>query len=286
MREIVSVFGIEEKPNTTVPITVPEHLVSNDERIARPDLTYICSISPLCQDTTPNSLFWLHSHLKAWLTFLLNGSANKASSKCTSLVSSTCMINTLFSYTVIETEKYAHVTFFFNGGVEDKFKKEDRFLIDSPKVATYDLQPEMSVLSVASKVAEIVKTKDYEFVMCNFAPPDMVGHTGKYDAAVKAISYTDKAVKTVYEACKEAGYVLLITADHGNAEQMINPETGNPHTAHATNPVPFIMTADPNEYSFGKDAEDEEEGALCDVAPTILDLMGLEKPHGTLISIK
>jgi len=180
---------------------------------------------------------------------------------------------------VAETEKYAHVTFFFNGGVEDKFKKEDRFLIDSPKVATYDLQPEMSVLSVASKVAEIVKTKDYEFVMCNFAPPDMVGHTGKYDAAVKAISYTDKAVKTVYEACKEAGYVLLITADHGNAEQMINPETGNPHTAHTTNPVPFIMTADPNEYSFGKDAEDEEEGALCDVAPTILDLMGLEKPH-------
>jgi 2,3-bisphosphoglycerate-independent phosphoglycerate mutase len=173
------------------------------------------------------------------------------------------------------------VTFFFNGGVERQFEHEERFLIDSPKVATYDLQPEMSVLKVADKVAEIVKSKEYEFVMCNFAPPDMVGHTGKYEPAVAAISHTDKAVKTVYEACKEAGYILLVTADHGNAEQMVNAETGAPHTAHTTNPVPFIMTADPKVYSFAEDGEGTEEGALCDVAPTILALMGLEKPEGT-----
>jgi len=140
-------------------------------------------------------------------------------------------------------------------------------------VATYDLQPEMSVLKVSEKVAEIVKSKEFDFVMCNFAPPDMVGHTGKYDAAVKAITQTDHAVKTVYEACKEAGYILLITADHGNAEQMINPETKAPHTAHTTNPVPFIMAADPKEYSFAEDGNGTEEGALCDVAPTILALM-------------
>jgi 2,3-bisphosphoglycerate-independent phosphoglycerate mutase len=131
----------------------------------------------------------------------------------------------------------------------------------------------MSALKVSDKVAEIVKSKEYDFVMCNFAPPDMVGHTGKFDAAVTAISETDKAVKTIYEACKEAGYILLITADHGNAEQMINPDTGAPHTAHTTNPVPFIITVDPKEYSFAGDEEGQEEGALCDVAPTILALM-------------
>ncbi|KAG8859390.1 hypothetical protein FRB91_008259 [Serendipita sp. 411] len=178
---------------------------------------------------------------------------------------------------VAETEKYAHVTFFFNGGVETQFDHEDRVLIDSPKVATYDLQPEMSALKVGDKVAEIVRSKEYEFVMCNFAPPDMVGHTGKYEAAVEAISHTDKAVKAIADACKEAGYILAITADHGNAEQMINPDTGAPHTAHTTNPVPFIIVADPKEYSFADDEEGEEPGALCDVAPTILALMGLDQ---------
>lgn len=180
-----------------------------------------------------------------------------------------------------ETEKYAHVTFFFNGGVEKQFERENRFLIDSPKVATYDLQPEMSVPAVAEKVAEVVRSKEYDFVMCNFAPPDMVGHTGKYDAAVRAISATDKAVKTVYDACEEAGYILIVTADHGNAEQMKNPETGNPHTAHTTNPVPLIMTADPKEHSFAEDGKEEEPGALCDVAPTVLDLMVRILPGGT-----
>ena len=174
-----------------------------------------------------------------------------------------------------ETEKYAHVTFFFNGGVEKQFEHEERHMIPSPKVATYDKEPKMSVHGVAEKVAEVVRAGEHEFVMCNFAPPDMVGHTGVYEAAVEAISHTDEAVGIVYKACQDAGYILLITADHGNAEQMINPETGAPHTAHTTNPVPFIMTGDPKVLSFAEDKKDgdEEEGALCDVAPTVLDIM-------------
>lgn len=118
-----------------------------------------------------------------------------------------------------ETEKYAHVTFFFNGGVEKQFEGEERVMIPSPKVATYDQQPEMNAQGVADSVAETVKSQKYEFVMCNFAPPDMVGHTGDFDAAVKAITATDKAVQTIYDACMEAGYEIAITADHGNAEQ-------------------------------------------------------------------
>ncbi|GJE85568.1 2,3-bisphosphoglycerate-independent phosphoglycerate mutase [Phanerochaete sordida] len=182
---------------------------------------------------------------------------------------------------IAETEKYAHVTFFFNGGVEKQFEGEERHMIPSPKVPTYDKDPKMSVEGVAEKVAEVVKKGEHEFVMCNFAPPDMVGHTGVYDAAVEAINHTDKAVGIVYKACQEAGYVLLITADHGNAEQMINPETGNPHTAHTTNPVPFTMTGDPKKLAFLEDKKDgeEEEGALADVAPTVLAIMGLPQPE-------
>ncbi|KAH9854492.1 cofactor-independent phosphoglycerate mutase [Lenzites betulinus] len=182
---------------------------------------------------------------------------------------------------VAETEKYAHVTFFFNGGVEKQFDQEERHMIPSPRVATYDLQPKMSVQGVADKVAALVSAGEHDFVMCNFAPPDMVGHTGVYDAAVEAISHTDKAVKTVYDACEAAGYILLVTADHGNAEQMVNPETGAPHTAHTTNPVPFIMTGDPKTLTFAEDKKDgeEEEGALCDVAPTVLDILGLPQPE-------
>lgn len=183
---------------------------------------------------------------------------------------------------IAETEKYAHVTFFFNGGAEKQFSGEERFMVASPKVATYDLQPQMSAQEVADKVAEVVASKKHEFVMCNFAPPDMVGHTGVYEAAVKAIDATDKAVGTIYEACEDAGYILLITADHGNAEQMINPETGAPHTAHTTNKVPFIMTG--KDLEFVQDEEGakgpDEAGALADVAPTVLALMGLPQPEG------
>ncbi|KAF9236130.1 cofactor-independent phosphoglycerate mutase [Melanogaster broomeanus] len=191
------------------------------------------------------------------------------------------MTNASHQAHIAETEKYAHVTFFFNGGVEKQFPSEERYMIASPKVATYDLQPEMSAQGVADKVAEVVKSQKHEFVMCNFAPPDMVGHTGVLDAAIKAITATDKAVGTIYDACEEAGYVLLITADHGNAEQMLNPETGEPHTAHTTNKVPFIMTG--KELEFVEDVDGastaEEAGALADVAPTVLAVMGLPQPE-------
>lgn len=160
-------------------------------------------------------------------------------------------------------------------------------MLPSPKVATYDLQPGMSASAVASKVADVLAAGTQEFVMCNFAPPDMVGHTGKLDAAIKAIGETDKAVGVVAEACKKHGYVLVITADHGNAEQMKDKETGNPHTAHTTNPVPFILAGSGKGEEAGKlalvedkEGEGEEVGALADVAPTILAIMGLEQPEG------
>ncbi|KAI0299962.1 hypothetical protein BC826DRAFT_720379 [Russula brevipes] len=186
---------------------------------------------------------------------------------------------------IAETEKYAHVTFFFNGGVEKQFEGEERHMIASPKVATYDKLPRMSVQGVADEVAEVVRADKHDFVMCNFAPPDMVGHTGIFDAAVEAITHTDAAVGTVYKACQEAGYTLVVTADHGNAEQMVNLDTGAPHTAHTTNKVPFII-AGPKDaeraLAFTNDEdrkEGEEEGALCDVAPTLLALLGLEQPE-------
>ena len=171
----------------------------------------------------------------------------------------------------VETEKYAHVTFFFNGGVEKQFPGEERVMIPSPKVATYDKQPEMNAQGVADSVAETVKSGKYEFVMCNFAPPDMVGHTGDFEAAVKAITATDKAVRTIYDACMEAGYEIAITADHGNLEMMRDPQTGQPHTAHTVGPVPLV-------YVGSRDANLREDGSLRDIAPTLLDLLGIEKP--------
>ncbi|KAI9315929.1 2,3-bisphosphoglycerate-independent phosphoglycerate mutase [Dichotomocladium elegans] len=173
---------------------------------------------------------------------------------------------------IAETEKYAHVTFFFNGGTEAQFDKEERGLIPSPKVATYDLKPEMSAIEVAERVAEEINSNKYPFVMCNFAPPDMVGHTGKYEAAVKAVEATDKGIGIIYEACKKNGYVLSITADHGNAEKMLSDDYSSPHTAHTCAKVPFVITT--TEHKFQKDAN----GALADVAPTLLHLMGLDIP--------
>lgn len=139
---------------------------------------------------------------------------------------------------VAETEKYAHVTFFFNGGTEKQYQLEHRDMIPSPKVATYDLKPEMSAIEVGQKVAEQVETGEFPFVMCNFAPPDMVGHTGKYEEALLGVEATDQAIGLIYEACKRAGYVLFITSDHGNAEKMM-AENGDPHTAHTTAPGTF-----------------------------------------------
>ncbi|KAF2838551.1 hypothetical protein M501DRAFT_934504 [Patellaria atrata CBS 101060] len=184
---------------------------------------------------------------------------------------------------VAETEKYAHVTFFFNGGVEKQFDNEDRDMIPSPKVATYDKKPTMSAMEVAEKLCERIESGNFEFLMNNFAPPDMVGHTGVYKAAIEGCAETDRAIGKVYEQCKKSGYVLFVTSDHGNAEEMLNEE-GNPKTSHTTNKVPFIMANAPGNYSLKK-----TDGVLGDVAPTLLDVMGLPKPEemgGTSLLVK
>ena len=180
---------------------------------------------------------------------------------------------------VAETEKYAHVTFFFNGGVEKQFAGEDRDMIPSPKVATYDKQPKMSAAGVASKLCERITAGDHEFLMNNFAPPDMVGHTGVYEAAIEAVTATDSAIGQVYETCKKQGYVLFVTSDHGNAEEMLSSE-GKPKTSHTTNKVPFVMANAPAGWSLKQEqGGDEEGGVLGNVAPTVLDAMGLGKPE-------
>ena len=169
---------------------------------------------------------------------------------------------------IAETEKYAHVTFFFNGGVEQTFPGEDRCLIPSPKVATYDLQPEMSAYAVTEEAVSRIKSGKYDVVILNFANCDMVGHTGVFDAAVKAVETVDTCVGQVVSAVTEMGGVALITADHGNAEQMVDGE-GKPFTAHSTNPVPLCIV--------GADVH-LRDGRLADIAPTMLDLMGLNQP--------
>ncbi|KAI9858632.1 MAG: hypothetical protein M1824_004213 [Vezdaea acicularis] len=174
---------------------------------------------------------------------------------------------------VAETEKYAHVTFFFNGGVEKQFPGEEREMISSPKVATYDLDPKMSAAGVADKLCERISEKKFEFLMNNFAPPDMVGHTGVYKAAIQGVAATDKAIGQVYECCKKEGYVLFVTADHGNAEEMLTETGGTPKTSHTTNKVPFVMANAPKGWGLKK-----KDGVLGDVAPTVLDAMGLEQP--------
>ena len=173
---------------------------------------------------------------------------------------------------IAETEKYAHVTFFFNGGVEEPNEGEDRILVKSPKVATYDLKPEMSAYEVCDKLVEAIKSDKYDVIIINFANPDMVGHTGVEAAAIKAIEAVDECVGKAVEAVKEVNGQMFICADHGNAEQLVDYETGAPFTAHTTNPVPFILVnADP---SYGL----REGGCLADIAPTLIELMGMEQP--------
>ncbi|XP_063689525.1 2,3-bisphosphoglycerate-independent phosphoglycerate mutase-like [Bolinopsis microptera] len=173
-----------------------------------------------------------------------------------------------------ETEKYAHVTFFFNGGVEKQWETEHRKLVPSPKVATYDLQPTMNAAGVAREMVAAIRTGSYPLVMCNFAPPDMVGHTGKYEATVTACEETDRCIGEIRSACRVQGYTLLVTSDHGNAEQMYS-ETGGPHTAHTCNRVPFYMDGGSKTFR----SEVTSDPALCDVAPTILRLMGVSQPE-------
>ena len=172
---------------------------------------------------------------------------------------------------IAETEKYAHVTFFFNGGVEQVYDGEDRALINSPKVATYDLQPEMSAPEVTDEVVKRIESGEYDVVVLNFANCDMVGHTGVFEAAVKAVETVDECLGRVVDAILKMGGKALITADHGNADQMVNYETGGPFTAHTTNVVPLVL--------IGDGAKELKNGRLADLAPTMLDLMGLEKPN-------
>lgn len=170
---------------------------------------------------------------------------------------------------IAETQKYAHVTFFFNGGEEKQYEGEDRILVDSPKISTFDLMPEMSAPEVSVKLNEAVRSGKYDAVIVNFANCDMVGHTGIIPAAVKAVETVDECVGSLVQAVKEMNGVLFVTADHGNADKMLD-ENGEPFTAHTTNPVPFIV------YNY--DCEVREGGRLCDIAPTMLKVMGLEQP--------
>jgi 2,3-bisphosphoglycerate-independent phosphoglycerate mutase len=171
-----------------------------------------------------------------------------------------------------ETEKYAHVTYFFNGGIETPFPGEDRRLVPSQKVATYDLAPEMSAPGITDVLTAAITAREHDFILCNYANADMVGHTGNAPAIIKAVETVDQCLARVVAAAEQAGARLLVTADHGNCEMMIDPATGGPHTAHTTNPVPFVV--------LGSDADHtmREGGALCDVGPTILRMLGLERP--------
>ena len=174
---------------------------------------------------------------------------------------------------VAETEKYAHVTYFFNGGVEKPFPGEDRILVPSPKVATYDLKPEMSAAGIAETVVKAANDSAFQVVIVNFANADMVGHSGKIPPTVQAVETVDACLGEISKAVKQRGGAMLITADHGNAEMMIDPATGGPHTAHTTNPVPFIVVSeDAQKFSLRAD------GSLQDISPTVLGMLGFAQP--------
>lgn len=223
------------------------------EREKRLDLTYVCFTD--YDDTIPNKLVAFHK-VQLHNTFGEYLAAHG-----------------LTQARIAETEKYAHVTFFFNGGVEEPNKGEDRILVKSPKVATYDLQPEMSAPAVCDKLVEAIKSNKYDVIIINFANPDMVGHTGVEDAAIKAVEAVDECVGRAVAAIKEVDGQMFICADHGNAEQLVDYGTGEPFTAHTTNPVPFILVnADPK-YTL------RENGCLADIIPTLIQLMGMEQPE-------
>ncbi len=171
---------------------------------------------------------------------------------------------------IAETEKYAHVTFFFNGGREEEYPGESRILVPSPDVATYDLQPEMSAPEVTDKLVEAIQAGGYDLIVCNFANPDMVGHTGKFDAAVAAVEAVDQCLGRVEQALASVGGQMLVTADHGNVELMSDPESGQAHTAHTLWPVGLV-------YSGPQDIQ-LKDGSLADLAPTLLQLMALDAP--------
>lgn len=222
------------------------------ERAKRLQLTYVCFTD--YDETIPNKLV-------AFKKETIHNTFGEFLAK-----------NGLKQARIAETEKYAHVTFFFNGGVEEPNEGEDRILVKSPKVATYDLQPEMSAPGVCEKLVDAIESGKYDVVIINFANPDMVGHTGIESAAIQAVEAVDECVGKAVEAIKKVNGQMFICADHGNAEQLVDYETGAPFTAHTTNPVPFILVnADPA-YSL------REGGCLADIAPTLIELMGMEQP--------
>lgn len=181
--------------------------------------------------------------------------------------------NGLKQLRIAETEKYAHVTFFFNSGNEQEYNGEERILIPSPNVATYDLQPQMSAVEVTDNLVDAVKSKKFDLIVVNYANTDMVGHTGSFDAAVKAVEAIDGCLSRLVTAVEEVRGSIFITADHGNSEQMKDKETGQPHTSHTTNPVPFVLAGSGAEkYSL-------KDGSLCDIAPTILNILGIKQPE-------
>ena len=221
------------------------------DREKRLDLTYVCFTE--YDETIPNKIIAFHkvSITNTFGEFLAAHHMKQAR--------------------IAETEKYAHVTFFFNGGVEEPNEGEDRILVKSPKVATYDLKPEMSAYEVCDKLVEAIRSLKYDVIIINFANPDMVGHTGVEAAAIKAIEAVDECVGRAVDAIKEVDGQMFICADHGNAEQLVDYETGEPFTAHTTNPVPFILVnADPS-YTL------REGGRLADIVPTLIELMGMEQ---------
>src|SRR5215469_5813546 len=171
-----------------------------------------------------------------------------------------------------ETEKYAHVTYFFNGGVEKPFGGEERILVPSPKVATYDLKPEMSAAGITDTVVKAIEKGEFDAIIMNYANADMVGHSGKLEAAIKAVEAVDEGLARIYQALKPRGGAWLITADHGNAETMIDPATGGPHTYHTTNPVPFILVSEEDKVKL------KPGGSLRDIAPTMLGVLGQPRP--------
>jgi len=222
------------------------------DRGARKDITYVCFSD--YDPTIPNKEVAFH----------------KVS--VTNTFGEWLAANNMTQARIAETEKYAHVTFFFNGGVEEPNAGEDRILVNSPKVATYDLKPEMSAYEVCDKLTEAILSDQYDVIIINFANPDMVGHTGVENAAVKAVEAVDECVGKAVEAVKEADGVLFICADHGNAEQLVDYETGEPFTAHTTNPVPFILVNYDPAYTL------REGGCLADIVPTLIQIMGKEQP--------
>src|SRR5437868_5743025 len=180
----------------------------------------------------------------------------------------------LHNLRVAETEKYAHVTYFFNGGIEQPFAGEERVLVPSQKVPTYDLKPEMSAEGIADAVVDAVERGSFEVIIVNFANADMVGHSGKIEPTVKGVEAVDACLGRIYKAVKQKGGAMIVTADHGNAEMLIDPRTGGPHTAHTLNPVPFIVVSDEHNRSGLR-----PDGALQDISPTILGMLGISQPQ-------